>query len=79
VSRTRNSKDQDATTSTRHDDAYTNSTMQILKRKDAKARPVSEKRSNPNIFWLYLIPLDMVKVPDLSTRRIATICGGGRR
>jgi hypothetical protein len=38
VSRTQNSKDQDATASTRHDDADMNSTMQILKRKDAKAR-----------------------------------------
>jgi hypothetical protein len=26
--------------------------MQILKRKDAKARTVSRKRSNPNIFGL---------------------------
>ena len=45
MNRTRNSKDQDATTSTRHDDADTNSTMQKLKRKDAKARIVSGKRS----------------------------------
>jgi hypothetical protein len=33
VSRTQNSKNQDATVSTRHDDADTNSTMQILKKK----------------------------------------------
>jgi hypothetical protein len=54
VNRTQNSKDQDATTSTRHDDADTNSTMQILKRKDAKARIVSGKRSNPNIFGFFV-------------------------
>jgi hypothetical protein len=54
VSRTQNSKDQDATTSTRHDDADTNSTMQILKRKDAKARTISGKRSNPNIFGFFV-------------------------
>ena len=38
MTRTRNSIDQDTTTSTRHDDADTNSAMQRLKRKDAKAR-----------------------------------------
>jgi hypothetical protein len=54
VSRNRNSKDQDATTSTRHDDADTNSTMQILKRKDAKARTISRKRPNPNIFGFFV-------------------------
>jgi hypothetical protein len=54
VSRTQNSKNQDATASTRHDDADTNSTMQILKRKDAKARTVSRKRSNPNIFGFFV-------------------------
>jgi hypothetical protein len=54
VSRTRNSKGQDTTTSTRHDDADTNSTMQILKRKDAMARTVSGKRSNPNVFGFFV-------------------------
>jgi hypothetical protein len=54
VSNTRNSKNQYATTSTRHDDADLNSTMQILKRKDAKARTVSRKRFNPNIFHLFV-------------------------
>jgi hypothetical protein len=54
VSRTRNSKNQDATASTRHDDADTNSTMEILKRKDAKARTISRKRSNPNIFGFFI-------------------------
>jgi hypothetical protein len=54
VSRTQNSKDQDATASTRHDDADTNSTMQILKRKDVKARTISGKRSNPNIFGFFV-------------------------
>ena len=47
-------KELDATTSTRHDDAATNSTMQKLKRKDAKARIVSGKRSNPNIFGFFV-------------------------
>jgi hypothetical protein len=28
--------------------------MQILKRKDAKARTVSGKRSNPNIFGFFM-------------------------
>jgi hypothetical protein len=55
VRRTQNSKNQDTTGSTRHDDADTNSTMQILKRKDAKARTVSRKRSNPNIFWFFMV------------------------
>jgi hypothetical protein len=50
VSRTRNTKDQDTTASTQHNDVDMNSTMQILKIKDAKARIVSRKRSNPNIF-----------------------------
>jgi hypothetical protein len=54
VSRTRNSKDQDATASTSHDNADTNSTMQILKRKDAKAQTVSRKRSNPNTFGFFM-------------------------
>jgi hypothetical protein len=54
VSKTQNSKDQDATAITRHDDADTNSTMQILKRKDAKAQTVSRKRSNPNIFGFFV-------------------------
>jgi hypothetical protein len=54
VNRTQNSKDLAATTSTRDDDANTNSTMQILKRKDAKARTVSGKRSNPNIFGFFM-------------------------
>jgi hypothetical protein len=54
VSRTRISKDQGATTSTRHDDADTNSTMQILKRKDGKARTISGKRCNPNIFVFFV-------------------------
>jgi hypothetical protein len=54
VSKTQNSKNQDATASTQHDDADTNSTMQILKRKDAKARTVSRKRSNPNIFGFFM-------------------------
>jgi hypothetical protein len=54
VSRTQNSKDQDALTSTRHDDADTNSTMQILKSKDTKTRTVSRKRSNPNIFGFFM-------------------------
>jgi hypothetical protein len=60
VSRTRNSKDQDATASTRHDDVDTNSTMQILKRKDVKARTVSRKISNPNIFgFLWFLCMKM--------------------
>jgi hypothetical protein len=54
VSRTRNSKNQDATAGTRHDDADTNSTMQILKSKDAKAQTGSRKRSNPNIFCFFM-------------------------
>jgi hypothetical protein len=54
VSRTQNSKDQDATASNRHDDAETNSTIQILKRKDAKAQTVSRKKSNPNIFCFFM-------------------------
>jgi hypothetical protein len=54
VSRTRNSKNQDTTAITRHDDADMNSTMQILKRKDAKARTVSRKRCNPNIFGFFV-------------------------
>jgi hypothetical protein len=54
VSRTENYKDQDATTSTRHDNADTNSTMQILKEKDAKARYVFGKRSNPNILAFFM-------------------------
>jgi hypothetical protein len=54
VSRTRNSKDLEATTSTRHEDADTNSTMQILKRKYAKAQTVSGKRSNSNIFGFFV-------------------------
>jgi hypothetical protein len=54
VSRTQNSKNQDATANTRHDDANMNSTIQILKRKDAKARTVSRKRSNPNIFGFFV-------------------------
>ena len=45
MNRTRNSNDLDATTSTRHDDADTNSTMQKMKRTDAKAQIVSRKRS----------------------------------
>ena len=60
MSRTRNSKNQDATASTRHDDADTNSTMQILKRKDAKAQTVSRKISNPNIFgFLWILGMKM--------------------
>jgi hypothetical protein len=54
VSRTRNSKNQDATASTQHNDTDTNSTMQILKRKDANARTVTRKRSNPNIFGFFM-------------------------
>jgi hypothetical protein len=54
VSRTRNSKYQGATTSTQHDDADMNSAMQILKGKDAKARTISRKRSNPNIFGFFV-------------------------
>lgn len=54
MNRTRNSKDLDATTSTRHDDADTNSTMQKLKRTDAKAQIVSRKRSNANIFGFFV-------------------------
>ena len=47
-------KELDATTSTRHHDADTHSTMQKPKRKDAKARIVSGKRSNPNIFGFFV-------------------------
>jgi hypothetical protein len=54
MSRTRNSMNQDATARTRHDDADTNLTMEILKRKYAKARTVSRKRSNPNIFGFFV-------------------------
>ena len=54
MNKTRNFKDLDATTSTRHDDADTNSTMQKLKRTDAKAQIVSRKRSNPNIFGFFV-------------------------
>jgi hypothetical protein len=54
VRRIRNSKNQDATASIQHDDADMNSTMQIIKRKDAKARTVSRKRSNPNIFGFFV-------------------------
>jgi hypothetical protein len=60
VSRTQNSKNQDATASTQHDNADTNSTMQILKRKDAKARTISRKRSNPTIFgFLWILGMKM--------------------
>ena len=55
MTRTRNSKDQDTTTSTRHDDADTNSTMQKLKRKDAKPRIVSGTRSNPNVCFDFFV------------------------
>jgi hypothetical protein len=56
VSRTQNSKDQDATASTRHDDADMNSTMQILKRKDAKGPKVFlGYGSKPNYFLLFMV------------------------
>jgi hypothetical protein len=72
VSRTRNSKDQDAIASTRHDDADTNSPMQILKRKDAKAQSVSRKRSNPNIFG-FLWTLGMKMQSRLRKQEISPI------
>ena len=52
---TRNSKDQDTMTSTRHDDVDTNSTMQRLKGKYAKARIVSGTRSKPNVCFGFFV------------------------